>query len=64
MKCAIFYLSLNPGKDRQRIVLDDKTWGYVRVEVTDNADGEYGLSKAKPEAGEMVMNSHPIEGDV
>lgn len=60
-KCAIFYLSLNRGKDRQRIILDDKTWGYVRVQATDNADGEYGLSKAAPGADETVMNAHPLE---
>lgn len=63
MKCAIFYMSLKPGKDRQRITLDGQDL-WIRVQLSDNADGEYGLRNAEPESGEMVMNSHPIEGDV
>lgn len=60
MKVAIFYFSLKKGTDRQRIIIDGSTWGYVRVEVLEGADVTTALDKADPQPDEAVMNSHEV----
>lgn len=63
MRVYIFYFSFRHGKDRQRIQLDDKTHGYVRVEVVDigGPDAlEQALDRAAPMPDEMVMNTHAL----
>lgn len=62
VKVAIFYLSFKRGQDRQRIVVDGQTWGYVRVQIVDAVDEVDGLDAAVPEPDETVMNAHQVPG--
>lgn len=60
MKVGIFYFSRKPGKDRQRIVIDGRTWGYIRVELSDKLDLGEALDQASPRPDEAVMNTHVV----
>ena len=60
MKSANFYLSLNPGPNRQPVKLTDGTAVYIRVQEV-NADLSETLDRAGPAYDEAVMNAHSLD---
>ena len=57
---GIFYLSHDPGPDAQPIVTPSGLTVYVRVEEAYGGDLVDALDAARPRAGEMLMNTHPL----
>jgi hypothetical protein len=55
-----FYLSDQPGPDRQTLLLPEGGIAYLRVEVFKTNDLEKALHMMRPYPDEMVMNTHPI----
>ena len=60
-RAGVFYLSMNPGKDRYPVNLRNGRRVYVRVdEFVGMYDLEIALSRARPALDEDVMNSHHL----
>lgn len=57
MKAYAFYVSDNPGPNRQKLNLPDGGACYVRVQLFQNADCADALNAAEPESDENLMNT-------
>lgn len=55
-QAVVFYYSRRPGQGRSAIQLEDGRIVYVRAELH-NCDLITALDRARPQAGEQVLNS-------
>lgn len=62
IKSFIFYISLQPGDNRQMLAMPNgRGTVYVRVEEARSIGDLAALTEAKPQPGEAVMNTHSFE---
>lgn len=61
MRVGIFYFSLNPAEDRQKLMVG-ATPVFIRVTTVHTSTEEEALDLASPRPDESVMNTHDLEG--